>query len=50
MVNDVELLYDRYDMAEQKVYEKLHETIFRDKGRADLLGAIEEMNLEVSEK
>ena len=50
MCDDVGLLYDRYENADRKIFERLHETIFRDKGRANLLGEIEDMNLEVAER
>jgi len=41
-------LYDRYEKAESAKFEELHQILFMDGGKADIVDAIEKMNLHVA--
>lgn len=41
-------LFDRYERAESAKFEELHQILFMDSGKADIVEAIEKMNLHVA--
>ena len=41
-------LFDRYERAESAKFEELHQILFLDSGKADIVSAIEKMNLHVA--
>lgn len=47
-VDHLDDLFERYEQAESAKFEELHQILFMDSGKADIVDAIEKMNLHVA--
>ena len=47
-VDHLDDLFERYELAESAKFEELHQILFMDSGKADIVEAIEKMNLQVA--
>lgn len=47
-MDNIHDLFDRYERAESAKFEELHQILFLDSGKADIVAAIEKMNLHVA--